>query len=106
MFWEGTGYRKRGLKANRELRSQQVVVVARTCRFVLKAVLNLELGVRGETISNRGVDAPEILTPAEAVSSPIVDGSKQLLVPAQRTEKLRREFIFGFKIIGERVRVT
>ena len=29
----------------------------RASRFVLKAVLQLELGVRGETVSNRGIDA-------------------------------------------------
>src|SRR5437773_8687390 len=96
----------RGLEADCELCSQQVVVVARAGRFVLKAVLSLELGVRGETVSNRSVDAPQILTPAEAALSPILDGSKNLLIPAQRTEKLGREFIFGFKIICERVRVA
>src|SRR4029077_9172947 len=52
------------------------------------------------------IDASQILTPAEAGFSPIVDGSKDLLIPAQRTEKLRRKFIFRLKIIGERVRVT
>ena len=78
----------------------------RASRFVLKAVLQLELGVGGETVSNRSVDAPKILTPADAALSSIVDGSKDLLIPAQRTEKLRRKFIFRLKIIGERVRVT
>src|SRR5258707_11113606 len=74
--------------------------------FVLKAVLQLELGVRGETVSNCSVDAPQILTPAQTTLSSVVDGSKDLLVPAHRTEKLGCEFIFRFKIIGERVRVT
>jgi hypothetical protein len=83
-----------------------VVVVARARRFVLKAVLQLELGVRGETVSNRSIDASQILTPAEAALSAIIDRSKDLLVPAHRTEKLGCEFIFRFKIIGERVRVT
>ena len=83
-----------------------MVVVTRASRFVLKAILQLELGVRSETVSNRSIDAPKILTPTEAAFSPIVDGSKELLIPAQRAEKLRRKFIFGFKIIGERVRVT
>ena len=86
--------------------ASKVVVVTWAGRFMLKAVLQLELGVRGETVSNRSVDAGKILAPAKIAPSPIVDGSKDLLVPAQRTEKLRREFIFRLKIIGERVRVT
>src|SRR4029077_4685071 len=78
----------------------------RASRFVLKAVLQLELGVRSETVSNDGVDAPKILTPAEAAVSPIGDRGKHLLVPTQRAEKLRCKFIFSFKIIGEGVCVT
>ena len=78
----------------------------RASRFVLIAVLQLELGVRSETVSNDGVDAPKILTPAEAAVSPSGDRVKHLLVPTQRAEKLRCEFIFGFKIISERVCVT
>src|SRR4029077_8147937 len=56
--------------------------------------------------SNRSVDPPQILTPAQTTLSSVVDGSKNLLVPAQRAEKLRCKFIFSFKIIGERVCVT
>src|SRR5438552_4985670 len=83
-----------------------MVVVTQAGCFVLKAVLHLKLGVRGEAVSNRSVDPPQILAPAQTTLSSVVDGSKNLLVPAQRAEKLRCKFIFSFKIIGERVCVT
>ena len=65
-----------------------MVVVTRAGCFVLKAVLHLKLGVRGEAVSNRSVDPPQILAPAQTALSSVVDGSKNLLIPAQRAEKL------------------
>src|SRR5881397_4407845 len=36
----------------------------------------------------------------------ITDGPEELLIPAKRAEDLRREFVFGFDVIGERICVS
>src|SRR5262245_13682312 len=62
--------------------------------------------MRGQTIGSGDIDSGKIWTPvfrtAEAVTNPI----KYLLVPTNSAKKLRCKLIFGFNVIGKRVRVS
>src|SRR5207237_4695451 len=98
--------RLRNLHAYRALRGEQVIIVSRAGCFVLKTILQFQLSMRRETVTSCDIDAAQILTPANIASCTIADGPKELLVPAERTKELRREFIFRLKIIGERVSIA
>src|SRR4029453_2515670 len=51
------------LEADGKLGSQQVVVTARSRRFMLKTILQFYLRVRGETVGSRDIDSAKIWTP-------------------------------------------
>ena len=74
------------LETQRELRRNQMIVVAWAGRFLLKAILQLELCVRCKTVAARDVDPPEILTPPHALPSADFDLVKELLIPTERAE--------------------
>ena len=97
---------KRDLETQCELRGQRVVVNARARCFPLKAVLQLDLGARGKTICSGHIDPPKVLTPANVAPGAIVDLVEELLVPAERGEKLRREFVFTFEIVSKGVGIA
>ena len=46
------------------------------------------------------------MPPADRFSAADIDLTEELLVPAERAEKLRSEFVLRFQVIRERVRVT
>src|SRR5438067_4567517 len=81
--------------------------ISHTILFVLKAVLNLQLSVWRETITGCDIGAPEIM-PKRRVFTTVAIGHfrKELLVPAQRSEKLGSELIFRLQIVGETIRVS
>src|SRR5437870_6494250 len=62
--------------------------------------------MRSKTVAGRNIEPSEILTPAKFSPSSSIDAVEELLVPTESAEELRSEFIFCFKIICERVRVT
>ncbi len=70
------------------------------------AVLQLELGVRGEAVAQRGINPPDIMAVGDGLARRIAPGREQFLIPAQRAEKLRRDFVFRLQIIGEDVGVA
>src|SRR5437016_117197 len=86
-----SGFRK--LKTDRELGVERVTEIARPIFFVLKAILNLQLRVRRETIASRDIRAPHVVPPRSASSVSIWHVAEKLLVPANGAEKLRRKFI-------------
>ena len=45
------------LKPSGELRCQHVIVIARTGRFMLKTILQLQLSMRRKTVGSRNVDS-------------------------------------------------
>src|SRR5713101_3783960 len=59
-----------------------------------------------ETIGNRSIYPPEVITPPNATACAVGHGIEQLLVPAERGKKLGREFIFHLKIVCECIRVA
>src|SRR2546430_14846902 len=59
-----------------------------------------------EAISYGDVDPAEVFTPMNVMAVAITDGPEELLIPAKRAEELRREFVFGFDVIGERICVS
>ena len=73
--------------------------------LVGEAVLDFGLQIIGETVAKRGIDAPGVVAPLGAAIV-VADGTEELLVPAQSAEKLRSNFVFGFKIVGEGVGVA
>src|ERR1700719_2157408 len=77
--------------------------VARAIHFVLKAILQLKLRMRGETIAGGDVRAPEVVSPRRGPAIAVRDVAEELLVPARGGEKLRREFVFRLEVISERV---
>src|SRR5207245_6484436 len=82
------------------------VICAVSGGLLLETVLQFQLRMWRETISASDLHPGEILAPAEFASSAITNTAEELLVPAQRAEKLGSEFIFGLKIISECVRVA
>ena len=51
--------------------------------LLLKAVLQLQLGVCRKTITGRDIDPPEVLAPAHRFSAADIDLAEKLLVPAE-----------------------
>ena len=80
--------------------------IARPIFFVLKAILNLQLCVRCETIAGCDIRAPHVVPPRSASSVSIWHVAEKLLVPANGAEKLRRKFIFPLEIPRKGVRVA
>src|SRR5262249_34441873 len=74
--------------------------------FMLKAVLQFQLRVRGETIRRGDVDSIEVWTPVLVTADAIIDFAEELLVPANRAKKLRHKFVFVLDIIRESVRIS
>src|SRR2546423_5260210 len=70
-----------------------------------EAILDFQLEIVGEAIAERSVHAADIVAPLRAALF-IADGAEQLLVPAQRAEELRCDFVFRFEVIGEGVGVA
>src|SRR5881398_449310 len=89
----------RWLKPDGKLRSKQMIIVSWAGSFVLKIILQFQLGVLGEAISYGDVDPTEVFTPANVMAVAIIDGPEELLIPAKCAEELRRKFVFGFDII-------
>ena len=94
------------LETQRELRRNQMIVVAWTGSFLLKTVLQLELRVRCEAIAGRDINTPNIIAPGNTSSISVGHIAEELLVPADRAEKLRSEFVFRFEIINKCVGVA
>jgi hypothetical protein len=84
------------LKADRELRGQDMIAVFAAGGFLLKTVLHLQLHVGVETITRPEVDLCQIFAPANTAANAIVDLVEELLVPTKRSEPLRSEFVFRF----------
>src|SRR5437868_11711493 len=59
-----------------------------------------------ETVGDRGIYPPKVITPPNATACTVGHGIEQLIVPAERSKKLGREFIFHLKIVSECVRVA
>src|SRR5215467_15945541 len=60
----------------------------------------------GETISRGDVDSFEVWTPVLVTADAITDCVEELLVPTNRTKKLRRKLVFRFDVISERVCIS
>src|SRR5437762_5037960 len=93
------------LEPHGKLRGDHVGEIAQAILFVLEAVLQLELSMRGKAIARRYVRAPEITAPRRGAAVTIGHVAKELLVPAHGAEELRGEFVFRFDVIGERIRI-
>src|SRR5947207_8017992 len=89
-----------------QLCRDQVIVVAWTGGFLLKAILKLQLGMRCKTVACCHVDPPEILAPANLTTCAVGDVAEELLIPTERAEELRREFVFCLKIVSECIRIA
>jgi len=87
--------------AHGELRGEHVSEIAQSIRFVLEAVLQLELSVGGEPVAGGDVRAPEIVSPRRGAAGTVRHVAEELLVPAHGAEELRREFVFRLQVIGE-----
>jgi len=98
--------RNRCSKTHGQLCRDQVIVVVRTGGFPLKAILQLQLGMRCKTVACCRVDPPEILAPANLPTRAVGDVAEELLIPTERAEELRREFVFRLKIVSECIRVA
>ena len=83
-----------------------MVVIARASGFLLKTVLQLQLSMRRKTVGSRNVDPRQVLTPSNTATLSVIYAVKELLVPAERTEELRGEFIFRLNIVCECVGVA
>src|SRR5260221_4769229 len=80
--------------------------IARRRGFVLKAVLELELCVSGETVGQCTVDPPHVIAPGRATSFAIADRGEELLVPSQCTKELGSELVFCLEVISECIGVA
>ena len=96
----------KALETDRELCSEQMIVAVSATGFVLETILHLQLSVRRETISACDVDPTQVLAPAGVSSRSIVDITEKLLVPSERSEELRRKFVFRFNIISKCVCIS
>ena len=65
-----------------------MVFVARPGGLLLKTVLQLQLGMRRESIARREIDPPKVLTPANTASRTVIDFGEELLI-------LREDEILG-----------
>lgn len=74
------------LKPSGELRCQHVIVIARTGRFMLKTILQLQLSMRRKTVGGGDVDPGEVLTPTNVIALAVTNRREELLVPANRAE--------------------
>src|SRR3982074_3029193 len=70
-----------------------------------EAVLDFGLQIIGEAITDRGVDAPNVVAPLRALIS-VTHIAEDLLVPTQRAKNLGREFVFRLQIVSERVGIA
>jgi len=86
--------RNRCSKTHGQLCRDQVIVVAWTSGFLLKAILQLQLDMRCKAVAGCHVDPPEILAPANLTTCVVGDVAEELLIPTERAEELRREFVF------------
>src|SRR5215475_6725813 len=59
-----------------------------------------------KAIAEHGIDAPDITVPGGSTAGTIVDISKELLIPANCSKKIGRDFVFCFQVIHERVGVA
>src|ERR1041385_2118946 len=75
--------------------------VPRGPAFVLEAVLQLQLRVRGEAITHSGVDLPDIVSPWGFAAITVRNGAKELLIPAECAKELWSNFIFSLEIISK-----
>src|SRR5206468_12328979 len=62
--------------------------------------------MRCKTVACCYVDPPEILAPANLTARVVGDVAEELLIPTERAEELRREFVFRLKIVSECIRVA
>src|ERR1700730_7867914 len=76
------------LEAHGELSSEQVSVVGDAAGFLLKAILQFKLRVRGKTIAGGQIEADEVRTPMFRTVLTGVNRVKDLLIPAQCSEQL------------------
>src|SRR5437868_5495231 len=91
------------LKSHCELGGEQVR--RRPAFFVLKAVLQLQLDVGGEPVASGHVGPPDVPAPRRCSAVNVGDVAEELLVPADRAEKLRGKLVFHLEVISERVGV-
>src|SRR5262245_12154305 len=73
---------------------------------MLVTVLQFYLCVCGEAIGSGNVDPAKVWTPVFFTAMAIIDFAEYLLVPTDSTKELRRKLVFGFNVIGKRVRVS
>jgi hypothetical protein len=83
-----------------------VIVVAWTGGFLLKAILQFQLGIRCKTVAGCDVNPTQILAPAGVITFAVGDIAEELLVPTERAKELRGEFIFCFKIVSKCIRIA
>src|SRR5215469_15247649 len=60
----------------------------------------------GEAIGSGNVDSAKVWTPVFFTAKAIVNFVEYLLVPTDSPKELRRKLVFGFNVIGKRVRVS
>lgn len=65
-----------GSEANGKLRGQEMIGISRTRSFRLIGVLDLQLRMSGEAISEREVDAGEVRSPLRAIALSAPDRAK------------------------------
>src|SRR5438046_4515400 len=93
-------------KTHGQLCRDQVIIIVRTGGFLLKAILQLQLDMRSKAVACCQVDPPEILAPANLTTYAVGDVAEELLIPTERAEELRREFVFCLKIVSECIRIA
>src|SRR5881392_2211968 len=93
-------------KAHSQLSCNEVVLILRAGGLLLKAILQLQLDMRCKTVACCHVDPPEILAPANLTTRAVGDVAEELLIPTERAEELRREFVFRLKIVSECIRIA
>src|SRR5436190_10486684 len=81
-----TGLLLSRLEAQGKLRGQGMSKISRVRVRTLKAVLQLQLSVCSETIAERSVDSPKVVSPPNASAGVIRNRVEELLVPAHGGE--------------------
>ncbi len=94
------------LKASGELGGKHMTELTGIEGLVLKTVLQLQLCVGSEAITERGINSPKIVAKCEVIPIPIRHRAKELLIPAQGAEELQPELVFAFEIVDNGIGVT
>lgn len=90
----------------RELGGDELLTLLERAALITEAILDLGLKMTRKAEAERTINSPDVAIPGNLGAGAIGDLGKELLVPAQGSEQLRGDFVFGFDVIGKGIGIA